>query len=296
MSAFLIRSGTETLAPTLGGARDRLFVNQLFDGETLPEGLYFRCTFANVSFLRATLERVRFSACVFEACYFRETTFDACQFSGTRFIDCDFNKPTILGCDFKYARFKGCFPPAQEIESSLPAEHNMREALTSNLASEAQASGDGIEARTYLLQSVSAHEQHCLAAFRGRTKYYKDHFPTSLDRVGALWRYVVSRVNGLLWGHGERGWPLLRSTVLITALIWPVLFLLARGSITREGSGHVSFGDCEWLSAGSILLNSGVTGMTTTGFARALVLTEGAFGLVLLGLFVTYVFRYVTRR
>lgn len=147
MSVYLIRSATETLTPHLDGAEDRLFVNQRFDDQTLPEGLYVRCTFANVSFLRATLERVRFSACVFEACYFRGTTFNACRFSGTRFINCDFVKPNILSCDFSYARFSGCFPPADEIEASLSAQHNMREALTSNLASEAEKAGNGNEAR-----------------------------------------------------------------------------------------------------------------------------------------------------
>jgi hypothetical protein len=296
MSAYLVREHTGTLALATHDTEDCLFIDQLFDGSTLPEGLYVRCTFANVSFLRATLDRVRFSACVFESCYFRGTTLNACQFSGTRFIDCDFVKPTIVGCDFKYARFRGCFPPAEEIEASLPSEHNIREALAANLASEAQTAGNGKEARKYLLQSIRAHEQHCLAAFVTNTTYYKDHFPNSLDRLGALWRYLVSRVNGSVWGHGERGWPLLRSTLLVTFLIWPVLFLLTRGSVTPAAGGHVSFGDCEWLSAASILLNSGTTGLTTTGFARAGVLTEGVIGLVLLGLFVAYVFRYVTRR
>jgi Pentapeptide repeats (9 copies) len=295
VSVYLIRTGSETLTPNLDGAEDCLFVDQRFDGQTLPEGLYVRCTFANVSFLRATLERVRFSACVFEACYFRETTFNTCRFSGTRFIDCDFVKPNILGCDFSYARFSGCFPPAEEIESSLPAQHNMREALTSNLASEAEQAGDGTEAREYLLKAIQAREQHLLAGARAHTQYYRDHFPNSLDRIGAFWRYLLSRLNGYLWGHGERGWPLLRSLIGVAFIAWPVLFLLARGSIDK-GGGHVSYGDCVWLSLGSMLSNSGATGLTTTGFARALVLTEGAIGLLVLGLFVTYVFRYVTRR
>lgn len=296
MSVYLIRGSSDTLTPDLGGAEDCLFVNQRFDDQTLPEGLYVRCTFANVSFLRATLDRVRFSACVFEDCYFRETTLNTCRFSGTRFIDCDFVKPTILGCDFSYARFRGCFPPKEEIEASLPAEHNMREALTSNLASEAEKAGNQTEARKYRLAAIRAGEQHLLAGARARTQYYRDHFPNSLDRIGALSRYLLSRLNGYLWGYGERGWPLLRSVIAVALVIWPILFQLARRSI-ENGSGHrPSYGDCIWLSVASILGNSGAAGFATTGFARALVLTEGAIGLVSLGLFVTYLFRYVTRR
>jgi len=134
MSAFLIRTRTASLALTAGGAEDCLFINQLFDGQTLPEGLYIRCTFANVSFLRATLDRDRFSACVFESCYFRETNMISCQFGGTRFINCDFVKPTITGCNFQYARFSGCFPPADEIEASLPGD-NLEVKLTATGAS-----------------------------------------------------------------------------------------------------------------------------------------------------------------
>jgi hypothetical protein len=296
MSVYLTRTDKEQLRPDLGGAEDRLFVNQRFENETLPEGLYFRCTFANVSFLRSRLEHVRFSACVFEGCYFRETTFNKCRFSGTRFIDCDFVKPNILGCDFRYARFRGCFPPFDEMEASLPGEHNMSADLASNLASEARAAGDGNEARRYLLKAIREHEQHLLAGFQARTQYYKDHFPRSLDRVFALWRVALSRANGFLWGYGERGYPLLRTVLGIAFVVWPLLFVLTRGSIDTSAGHHVNLGDCIWLSVASIVGNSAATGFTTVGFARALVLSEGAIGLLLLGLFVTYLYRYVTRR
>jgi Pentapeptide repeats (9 copies) len=296
MSVYLIRANSGELTSELTGAKDCLFINQRFDTQTLPEGLYVHCTFANMSFLRTRLERVRFSACVFEACYFRETTFDACVFSGTRFIDCEFVKPNLLSCDFRYARFSGCFPPSDEIESSLPPEHNMRAALTSNLATEADTAGDGNEARKYALRAIEARERHLLAAVVPKTDYYRSHFPTSLDRLAALWRYLLSRLNGVLWGYGERGWPLLRSLVVITFIAFPVLFLLSRNSIENGQGQHPGFGSCVWLSMGSIVSNSGVTGLTATGFARAFVLTEAGIGLLLLGLFVTYVFQYVSRR
>jgi hypothetical protein len=254
------------------------------------------CTFANVSFLRSMLEDVRFSACVFEACYFRETTFNTCRFSGTRFLDCDFVRPNIVGCDFSYARFSGCFPPSHEMEANLPTWHNMRQAVASNLSSEAAKAGNGSEAREYLLKAIRAHEKHLLAAATAQTKYYQDHFPTSLDRLAAWSRYLLSRLNGYLWGYGERGWPLLRSLIGVALVTWPILFFLARDSIEKSGGGQVTYGDCIWLSVGSILSNSGAAGLITTGFARALVLCEGLIGLLLLGLFVTYVFRYVTRR
>jgi hypothetical protein len=166
----------------------------------------------------------------------------------------------------------------------------------SNLASEAEKAGNGSEARAYRLAAIGAHEQHLLSAARAQTQYYRDHFPNSLDRVEAGWRYVLSRLNGVLWGYGERGWPLLRSVIVITLLIWPVLFQLARGSIENSAGRHPSYGDCVWLSLGSLIGNSGAAGFSATDFARGLVLIEGAIGLLLLGLFVTYIYRYVIRR
>jgi hypothetical protein len=168
--------------------------------------------------------------------------------------------------------------------------------MAANLASEADAAGDGKESRKYLLMALKENEQHLLTAFKAPTQYYEDHFPTSIDRWWALFRFVLSRTNGFLWGYGERGLALLRSVFLVTFIMWPFFFFLTQGSI-ENGAGHeASIGDWFWLSAASIVGNSGATGLTAVGFARMFVLAEGAAGLLLLGLFVTYVYRYVTRR
>ncbi|MGA2011318.1 MAG: pentapeptide repeat-containing protein [Solirubrobacteraceae bacterium] len=295
MSSYLTRLRKEQLTTGRDRTEDRLFINQLFDGQTLRDGLYLRCTFANISFKSATLDHVRFSACVFEDCYFRETTIKDCKFSGTRFINCDFIKPTISGCDVKYARFKGCFPPFDEMDQNLPGEWNIRAAMAANLSAEAASAGDAKEARKYLLDSIRSNERHLKAAFDPKTKYYQDHFPRWRHRWRAFRGLVFSRMNGFIWGYGERGLALLRS-VFLTVLLFFALFWITQESIHTTAGHEANVGDWAWLSAASIVSNSGATGLTVDGWARAFVLLEGGAGLLLLGLFVTYVYRAVTRR
>ena len=50
MSSYLTRLRKEQLTTGRDRTEDRLFINQLFDGQTLRDGLYLRCTFANISF------------------------------------------------------------------------------------------------------------------------------------------------------------------------------------------------------------------------------------------------------
>ncbi len=296
MSVYAARARKQMLSADLKGADDRLFIDQRFDGRTLHEGTYLNCTFANVSFLRSQLERVRFTACVFEACYFRETTLTECIFSASRFIDCEFVKPTIIACDFRNARFKGCYPPFSRLQECLPGEPNLRATLTSNLALAAQGAGDSVEARKYVLESIRANEQHLLAAFHARTDYYRSHFPSSLDRILALLRFAWSRATGFIWGYGERGLALLRTLVIVVLIVWPALLWVTRQDISDSIGSQANVGDIFWLSAASVLGNSAVTGLSVGGAARAVVISEQAMGVLLFGLFVTYVYRYVTRR
>ena len=45
---------------------------------------------------------------------------------------------------------------------------------------------------------------------------------------------VFSKCNGWFWGYGERMWTLLRTTVLVTFLIFPFLFHLTKSGISSE--------------------------------------------------------------
>jgi hypothetical protein len=294
VSVYLDRSSRGALASGMEDASDTLFVNQRFDGDGLVGIRFSQCTFANVSFKDVTLRDCHFSACVFEGCYFRGTTIRETHFPASRFVDCEFTKPVILDSGFSYSRFRGSVIPYQSLEGSLPGQANVCRDLTASLAVEAGVLGRDRDARGYRLKSIEMNE---LALWRGVTwadQYSEDHYPSDLQRVAALVRFLLSKASGAVWGYGESIGRLLVNLILIAGLVWPLLFLLARDHLHKPGG--VTVGDCWALSFASVLNSSSTAGTSATGVALALVLAETAIGLVLFGLFVAYVFRSITRR
>jgi hypothetical protein len=294
MSVYLDRANRATLMRGMADANDTLFANQRFDGDQLIGVRFSQCTFANVSFKDATLRDCHFSGCVFEGCYFRATAIRETHFPASRFIDCEFVKPVISDSGFGYSRFLRSVIPYQSLDGSLPGQANVCRDLTASLSVEAGALGRDRDAREYRLKSIEMKE---LALWRGFTwadQYSEDHYPTDLQRLAALVRFLLSKANGAVWGYGESIGRLLFNLVLVAGLIWPLLLLLARGHLHKPGGASV--GDCWALSFASVLNSSSTAGTSATGVALGLVLTETAIGLVLFGLFVVYVFRSITRR
>jgi len=218
---------------------NQIFGGQRLDGQTIAASRYEHCTFANVSFKDCKLHGGQFVNCVFVACFFRKTDIRSCNFSSCRFIDCEFPGASFSGCDFRYTRFVGCYIVVDDIEHNLPAEPNLREHLTRNLAREAAHLGDTHTARRFRLLEVSAREANAWAAVTGKTKWYRDHYDFRA-RFATLLRLLGSLLNGGLFGHAERFWILLRNFAVLTLLVFPLFY---------------------WLNA------SGLTGSTLSGFA-----------------------------
>ena len=185
-------------------ATDTLFVNERFEDHKRLAGVRFsQCTFANVSFKDAELFECHFSGCVFEGCYFRRTEFRDTHFPASRFIDCEFIKPVIIDSSFGHTRFFGTVIPYNALESSLPGQANVCRDLTVDLAVQAAAQGRDREARAYRLVSIGKHEEALWRGVRWTDPYAQAHYPSDLQRLTALLRFLASKSNGLLWGYGE---------------------------------------------------------------------------------------------
>jgi hypothetical protein len=293
MSVYLMRTNTGELASSLRHVLDTAFVNQRFDDAELSGARFEHCTFANVSFLNTRLDDCHFLNCVFEGCYFRKTRLTECHLPASRFIDCEFVKPRIFACGFQYTRFQRSAPRFIEVESSLPGEPNLCRELCHNLATEASVLGNENEARQYRLRAIREREEELRRGYRWSDSYSESHYP-ELERVRAFLELCVSRLNGWLWGHGEYLTRLLLNVVVLALIIGPILLYLARDHLHKGGS--IGFGDCVVLSVASVLNTAATAGVGTTGVGVAIVLALSALGLLFLGLFVTYVFRAVTRR
>ncbi|MDQ3677562.1 MAG: pentapeptide repeat-containing protein [Actinomycetota bacterium] len=294
MSVYLARTNSGALP--VSTADDTLFVNQRFDGEPLADAKFVQCTFANVSFKDADLRRCVFSACVFEGCYFRETKIRDCHFPATRFLDCEFIRPKISGGGFAYSRFVRSVPPYDFLELNLPQEPNLCRDLTANLASEASHLGMDKDARRYRLRSIEEAELSLSRGWRWKDEYAETHFRTGVERARAWLQLAGSRLNGVIWGHGERIRRLLGSLAVVAGFLGPLLLFLARDHLHAQPGREIVILDYWTLSVASIVNSPGVTQIDATGVAQWIVLAESGTGLLFLGLFVTYVFRAVTRR
>jgi hypothetical protein len=299
MSIFERRTHEGVLADGGHPKEDVLFINERFDEKELDGGdhsRYKHCTFANISFKDATLSNLNFVDCVFVGCYFRRTTISGCRFPASRFIECDFAKPGIFDCSFAYAQFNGSPIEYDYICASIKGEHNLRHDLAANLAQEAEAAGRLKDARAFRLDAIAAREAYLRAGFRHETDYYRRKFQ-GLEQLTARIAYWTSRANGFIWGYGERARRVVRNVAILAGIVFPVLLLLSRGDLQTDTGGQPNVLDCWFLSLANLLNNTSLSGVEIEGgWARVVSTAESAVGIIAFGLFVTLLFRAVTRR
>jgi hypothetical protein len=292
---FVGRTPASIVAPYTGA--QAIYGSQLLDGSAIHNASYEHCTFANISFKEVTLQGGRFLNCVFIACYFRKAELKTSSFSACRFIDCEFPDTSFSACDFRYARFVGCYVDFKEIQHSLPQEPNLREALAHNLAREAARLGDGAQAQAYRFAQVSARENHLIDAFRGSSKWYRDHYDFQA-RMGALLQLIVSYLNRLLFGYGERPVVLLRNYAIATLVVFPALFSLMPNAISHPASPQgVTFWNALDFSVHNATAGAIETPVTAQSVvARLLGGVESLLAAIWGSLFAAYLFRWSLHR
>jgi len=295
-AAFLVGRESIVFPETGDGLTDRMVAAQRLDQKVIQGRRFSHCTFANVSFKEAQLTDSEFLDCAFINCYLRKTRLLNCRFVGSKFYACEFPKVSVQSCDFRYAKFFACAIPYDEMEHNLPSEPNLREELAAGLALAAEELGWSSEARGYRLAAIAAREDHLAAAVRAVSTWYKEHYPP-LRRLAACVQLVASKMNGLLWGYGERSGVLLRNLVLLAAVVFPALLWSVRSDLAVSGGGTATFGDLLWLSVTTIIPVGAINSVTALSSAGRGILTLEAFcGIVIAGLFVTLLFRSVVNR
>lgn len=150
--------------------------------------------------------------------------------------------------------------------------------------------GDYRDARRYRLRAIEAHQQHLKAAVLSQSEWYESHYP-GLRKVRALVSLVAHWLNGLVWGHGEKWWVLLRNLIALAFVVFPSLLWFLRSGI-RKVDGVVGLGDLVWLSVSTLIPIDGGTTLHVTSLAVRLTLVSEAFlGVVVAGLFVSLLVR-----
>lgn len=155
------------------------------------------------------------SYCVFERAYFRETKFTKCKFVGARFYDCNFRGVELDRCEFDYAIFDKTLIDPADIVPNLPSAPNMRRNLLQILRANANTIGDYDALRTYVLEEMDAAVDHQSRILRSKESYYKNKYKGFWPKFKAFSKLSGLRMDGFLWGHGERPFQIFISTAVI---------------------------------------------------------------------------------
>jgi hypothetical protein len=279
-------------------ASNKLFAATLANEWVFSHRIYRHCTFANISFLEARLNNCTFENCAFLDCYFRKTKFTSSVFAACKFEDCIFTDAEFVDATFDFPIFRGCYIPYDDFEGQLPDDPGKRYKLADELAREAAARGVAGDARRYRLVSATAYEKNLWnIALASGSDYYRTHFDSN-QRLSAAVSYFERKINRFLWGYGERGWVLVRSFLLVGALIFPLLFwVLVRGQLKLPDGKPARLVDYELFSFDNLLNRTGFSAITFGGReAQLLVGAEVLVGLMFIGLFISLIFNWIRRR
>lgn len=295
LASYQLGRTVSTLAHPFKG-EDNVYGGQRLDAIEIADADFKHCTFANLSFKQARFRNGYFQNCIFIGCYFRRAELASTRFIGCRFFDCVFSHVAVRGCNFSFSTFRDCCVPFAEMRYSLPQEPNIREELARNLALESSHLGLGSEARAYRLEEIRAREEHLLGAIFARSQWYQEHFDF-VGRVRAFGNLVFSLLNRWFWGYGERARVLLRNLILVGFVIFPVFFFFVKNQLHRTDNSEVTILDLLFFSMGNIVPAGIVSGVVAVGItARLLASFESVIGVVALGLFASYIFRWSLHR
>ena len=295
VSAYSLGRAVEKLTDPYKG-QDFASGGQRLDNQTILNADYKHCTFANHSFLNAKIENGVFLNCVFIGCYFRRAVLQNTRFMGCRFIDCNFSNISLKSCDFMYSVFHGCQLPFDEFCNCFPPEHNLREEITRNLAIESSNLGLAREARNYRMAEIRAHEEHLLATVKGNSKWYREHYDC-LSRGKALVQLLLSLLNRWLWGYGQRAWVLVRNLLLVSVVIFPILFYLLRDELEHVSDRAPGFMEIILFSFENVIPVGAISNVVAVGnAARVFAGIESILGVIAIALFASYIFRWSLHR
>lgn len=276
--------------------QDKIFGGERKDNEIIEDGEFVHCTFSNISFKETKLLRCRFEDCVFLGCYFRRTVIRDSKFIGCRFFDCTFPHISIRGSDFRYSRFSNCFISYSGMLLNLPPEPNLKEEICRNLATETARLGHLYDARAFRMKEIQSREENWKLAMLGANDWYLEHYDY-IRRLTAGLRLLRSLGNRILWGYGERIIVLIRNFLVLGIIIFPTFFFLYRTDLQTTAQKQVNLTDIIYFSLSNIVpgsISSNVIAISnTTRFWAGI---ESLFGVIIAGLFVSYLFRWILHR
>jgi uncharacterized protein YjbI with pentapeptide repeats len=162
------------------------------------------CSLTDINAKSVEFTDCNFSYSLIEGSYFHQATFRNCKFVGCRITHSNFRNATFLQCDFSYAEFSDTVVDAKQVALNLPYAPNIRSVGLRNLRANAASIGDYATQSFLVLQEVEANRDHDYKSLIGANTYYKQKYPSLLDKFAAARRLAAHYISAFVWGHGEK--------------------------------------------------------------------------------------------
>lgn len=249
-------------------------------------------TFAKMGFKQSKFidDDLRFN--VFIDCYFKQAIFEHVNFTGTIFINCNFDEITIINCIFDYCKFQNCYIPHRFFEKSFPQRANIKWELCKNISTECLKLNKIDEYRKYFFEEKKASEEYYLKKFwhNGNEIYYKKY--NFVDKITGLSNFLLSKLNNILWGYGEKISKLIFNITIII-LIFSIIYYIDIGIINTHK--EMSFIRAIYISLCNFFTAS-CSYIYKLKTYKIFSIIENIIGNISMGFFIAALFRYINRR
>jgi hypothetical protein len=273
---------------------DTIFDHSNFSNLTLRFADYTGCGFLHSRFAGARVAHTRFTNC-----YFRLADFTDAEFTNCVFADCNFDGAVFVRTRFPHSQFQNCGVTFQQLQQCLELHDvNLRRDLAQNLKVNAQNRGRSDDARSFLLVELRASEQHnWLQGWPPPESWQQRKYVDPVDRRAGKWQWAALVLGRFFWGHGER--PLRVAgvaglSVLAFAALYYFLPDIAISNMSQAGPANIL--DYLSFSLATLVSSNYGNAFSLSRTARVLTTVEASVGLVLLGFFVSALFRRISRR
>ena len=270
---------------------NNLFINDGLDNTFEYRNMHFeRCTFSKVSFKDIKMKNIEYNHCVFIECYFKNTVLNKIDFSNCTFIKCGFHNVNITDTCFFYTEWESTFIKFEELFDCLPKIYNYRTRLCKTMARNCLDDGNIVEYRKYFFEVKRASEDKYKEIILRRKKYYREKYNV-YDSIKYLFKFIFSKINGLVWGYGEK----------IQNVLYSSCFVIFVFSILYQSDSQISnLKSNNYLSALYVSICNFLTISSDITFHdlyfKYLAALEGFLGLAFMGFFIAALFRNVNSR
>lgn len=270
-----------------------ILANERPDKKWLSEHyIIHNSTFAKLGLREAKFKDDDLKFNVFIDCYFKKAYFENVNFTSSIFINCNFDEVTIVNCVFDYCKFENCIIEYKYLKESLSNRPNIRWELCKGLSLECLKLGNEVDYRKYFFEEKKASERYYFKKFwhKGSEKYYKKY--NGVDRISGLGNFLLSKLNKILWGYGEKISRLI-GNIFLTQILFVIAYLInvkkLQGGVKMSLSVAIYISLCNFLTVTCDYNSVEIS-------YKILSVLEGSVGIVLMGFFVAALFRFINRR